>query len=210
MTASRTPPPPTLVVATSNLGKLAEIRALLAAHRVTLLRPIDLLGHSLEVVEDGETFQSNAEIKARAVALATGQPALADDSGLEVDALGGLPGVRSARFAGEGSSDSENNAELMRRLAAIGPTPITARFRCAMALFDPTNDAIEIVNGSCEGTITLEPRGTNGFGYDPLFVVTELGTRTMAQLSAEEKNAISHRGKALRAMLPRLLRVIEG
>jgi XTP/dITP diphosphohydrolase len=200
----------TLVVATSNLGKLAEIRALLVAHPVTLLRPIDLLGHSLDVVEDGETFQANAELKARAVALATSQPALADDSGLEVDALGGLPGVRSARFAGEGASDSENNAELMRRLAAIGTTPIPARFRCSMALFEPGSDVLEIVSGSCEGTITLEPRGTNGFGYDPLFVVTELGTRTMAELSAAEKNSVSHRGKAMRAMLPRLLAMLEG
>jgi XTP/dITP diphosphohydrolase len=199
----------TLVVATSNLGKLQEIRLLLEGHPVTLVRPIDILGRPMQVVEDGATFQENAAIKARCVGQATGALTLADDSGLEVDVLGGLPGVRSARFAFESASDSDNNAELLRRLANFTQHPVTARFRCAMALFVPRRDAIETVSGACEGTIVREPRGSAGFGYDPLFVVTELGERTMAELSAEEKNVVSHRGKALRAMLPHLLRTIS-
>jgi XTP/dITP diphosphohydrolase len=210
MTANATSTPRTLVIATSNLGKLAEIRSMLEGQPVTLLRPVDVLGHSLEVVEDGDTFEANAEKKAREVATATGHLTLADDSGLEVDILGGLPGVRSARFAGEGASDAENNAELLRRLQGVETTPITARFRCAMALFDPSSNTLDIATGRCEGAITREPRGTNGFGYDPLFVVTELGTRTIAELPPVEKNAVSHRGRALNAMLPRLLRKIEG
>lgn len=204
MTANATSSPRTLVIATSNLGKLAEIRSMLAEQPVTLLRPVDVLGHALEVVEDGDTFEANAEKKAREVAAATGHLTLADDSGLEVDALGGLPGVRSARFAGEGASDAENNAELLRRLQGVETKPITARFRCAMALFDPSSNTLDMATGRCEGAITREPRGSNGFGYDPLFVVTELGTRTIAELPSAEKNAVSHRGKALAAMLPRL------
>jgi len=198
----------TLIVATTNLGKLAEIRAMLDRHSVTLLRPIDVLGHSLDVVEDADTFEANAELKARAVAAATGHLTLADDSGLEVDALGGLPGVRSARFAGEQASDADNNAELLRRLKDVDCVALTARFRCAMALFDPTGGACEVVNGSCEGTIIREPRGHNGFGYDPLFLVAGQGNRTLAELPSAEKNAISHRGKAISAMLPRLLAMI--
>jgi len=198
----------TLVVATSNLGKLEEIRHLLEWYAIGVVRPIDLLGHSVEVVEDGTTFQANAELKARAVALATGQMALADDSGLEVDALGGLPGVRSARFAGDGATDAENNAELMRKLADCDLATITARFRCAMALFDPSRNALHVVSGVCEGTITRQPRGTQGFGYDPHFVVTAFGTRTMAELSIAEKNSVSHRGQALSAILPRLLETL--
>jgi XTP/dITP diphosphohydrolase len=196
----------TLVVATSNRGKLEEIRTLLVGTAIELLRPVDVLGHAVDVVEDGETFEANAEIKARAVGRATGQLALADDSGLEVDVLGGLPGVRSARFAGDGANDQDNNAELLRRLAGCREPIITARFRCAMALYDPAVDSVDIVSGACEGAITLSPRGTLGFGYDPLFLVAEIENRTMAELSTVEKNIVSHRGKALRAMLPRILR----
>jgi XTP/dITP diphosphohydrolase len=205
MTIDRNPFKSTLVVATSNLGKLAEIRSLLEEHPIRLVRPIDILSHPIEVVEDGLTFQDNAEKKARAVGVATGEVTLADDSGLEVDAIGGLPGVRSARFAGVGASDEQNNIELMRQLADCSSSLITARFRCAIALFDPNRDVVDIVSGSCEGTIIRTPRGTAGFGYDPHFAVTEMANRTMAELSAAEKNLISHRGKALRAMLPRLL-----
>jgi XTP/dITP diphosphohydrolase len=199
-----------LVIATTNLGKLEEIRVLLEGRAVTLARPIDILGRSLDVVEDGETFQANAELKARAVGLATGELTLADDSGLVVDALGGLPGVRSARFAGVGANDRSNNEELLRRLAGHGASPLTARFCCAMALFDPKTQNVEHASGTCEGTITLEPRGTNGFGYDPLFVVTAYGTRTMAELSAAEKNSVSHRARAIAAMVPRLTAFIAG
>lgn len=197
-----------LIIATNNLHKLKEIRQLLEAYPIDVARPIDLLGRSLDVVEDGETFEENAAIKARAVAAATGYLTLADDSGLEVDELGALPGVRSARFAGEGASDSANNAELLRRLAAI-PTPNpAARFRCAMALYDPARQSTEFTSASCEGSITRQARGSHGFGYDPLFVVAGLGDRTMAELADVEKNAISHRGRALRAMLPKILRAL--
>jgi XTP/dITP diphosphohydrolase len=199
----------TLVVATSNLGKLAEIRSLLEDHPVRLVRPIDLLSQAIEVVEDGATFQENAEKKARAVGMATGEVTLADDSGLEVDVLGGLPGVRSARFAGDAASDEQNNAELMRRLVDCKASAIEARFRCAIALFDPRREAVDIASACCEGTITRRPRGTAGFGYDPHFIVTEMANRTMAELSATEKNAISHRGRALRAILPRLLEILS-
>lgn len=198
-----------LVVATSNLGKIEEIRTLLDGQPVIVARPEDLLGYRVEVVEDGETFQQNAEIKARRLAAETGLLTLADDSGLEVDALGGQPGVRSARFAGEKATDADNNAELLRRLAGVESEGSSARFRCAMALFDPARKLLRLADASCEGRIIGAPRGTGGFGYDPLFEVAEYGTRTMAELSMAEKNRISHRGKALRAMLPWILQALS-
>lgn len=201
--------PVTLVVATNNTGKLAEIRRLLGGYPVELLRPVDVLGRSIEVIEDGNTFQANAALKARAVGTATGCLTLADDSGLEVDVLDGLPGVRSARFAGDGARDSDNNSELLRRLGAFRQRPFTARFRCAVVLYEPQRDWLKTVSGSCEGWITLHPKGTAGFGYDPLFVVDGENGRTMAELEADEKNRISHRGKALRAILPELLNAIS-
>jgi XTP/dITP diphosphohydrolase len=197
-----------LVIATNNVGKLSEIRQLLAAHPIEVCRPRDLLGHALDVVEDGDSFEANAALKARAVAAATGHLTLADDSGLEVDALGGLPGVRSARFAGEQASDGDNNRELLQRLGAVSAARPTARFRCAMALFDPTRQTTEFTSGACEGWITRQPRGTHGFGYDPLFVVEGEGDRTMAELDDMQKNVISHRGRALRAMLPKILQAL--
>jgi XTP/dITP diphosphohydrolase len=205
---SGTTHPKKLVIATSNQGKIEEIRKLLEGHPVILLRPEDVLGERIEVVEDGTTFQRNAEIKAREVAQVTGLLTLADDSGLQVDALGGLPGVRSARFAGERATDADNNAELLRRLADVEDGALGARFRCAMVLFDPANQQLRLSEGTCEGHISRVARGTEGFGYDPLFVVAAYGNRTMAELTLSEKNQVSHRGQAMRSMLPWILEAI--
>jgi XTP/dITP diphosphohydrolase len=193
-----------LVVATTNAGKLREIEALLQGELVTLFRPFDLLGYTPEITEDGERFEDNAVLKATAIAKLTGRATLADDSGLEVDVLGGRPGVRSARFAGEGASDADNVAALRRALRELGVSASLARFRCAVALVNRHGDVLAVRHGTCEGRVIDEVRGSSGFGYDPMFVVTELGNRTLAELADGEKNAISHRGRALRAMLPDL------
>jgi XTP/dITP diphosphohydrolase len=207
----------TLVVATSNRGKLAELRALLAGLPLEVLSLAEAVPNPPHVIEDGVTFAENAVKKARAAADATVMMALADDSGLEVDALGGRPGVRSARFAHEHATDAENNTALLTALEPLAdeaaggrPGLFPARFRCALALVDPYTNAgrPQVVVGTCEGAITRTPRGTQGFGYDPLFVVD--GTeKTMAELTDEEKNTVSHRGRALRALLPLLARVLE-
>jgi XTP/dITP diphosphohydrolase len=164
------------------------------------------------VEEDGETFAANAAKKAREVAAAAGLPALADDSGLEVDALDGAPGVRSARYAGAGHDDAANNRRLLAELAGVPTARRTARFRCAVALADPRGplgDTVEIREGACAGVILESPRGHNGFGYDPLFLYPELG-RTFAELSLEEKGRLSHRARALAAMLPVLRAYLVG
>lgn len=200
-----------LVVATTNRGKLDELRALLAELPVEVEALSDRLRDPPRTIEDGATFAENAVKKARAASDATGMLALADDSGLEVDALGGRPGVHSARFAHERASDAENNAavlaaleELTDPIAAGGENPgLRARFRCVLALIDPfTGDGEpRIVEGVCEGTIARTPRGSGGFGYDPVFVVS--GTnRTMAELDPEEKRRISHRARAVAALRP--------
>jgi XTP/dITP diphosphohydrolase len=200
-----------LVFATRNQGKLVELREL-----VTGIDVIDVeeaarrLGHEIpDVVEDADTFAGNAIKKARETSAATGWPALADDSGLEVDALGGRPGVRSARFAHERATDAENNAALLRELEDIDEGARGARFRCVLALADPWREAEEYVaQGSCEGSIARTPRGHGGFGYDPLFLVSGKDGRAMAELSETEKNLISHRALAveqLRTILVRLL-----
>ncbi|MDP9151882.1 MAG: non-canonical purine NTP pyrophosphatase [Myxococcota bacterium] len=212
----------TLVVATTNRGKLAELRALLATLPLRVRSADEVMGHPMRLVEDGTTFAENALKKARAVAVATRALTLADDSGLEVDALGGRPGVRSARFAHESASDAENNAALLaalqslgQRLAApFGSSPLfPARFRCVLALVDPLESGREpmTVEGVCEGALTLRPRGAAGFGYDSLFVVSRPNEpeKTMAELSEEEKNRVSHRAVALGALRPVLLRVLS-
>lgn len=206
-----------LVVATGNRGKLEEIRHLLEGLQLEVLALGDVVKRDLHIVEDGNTFEENALIKARAVVRATGMLTLADDSGLEVDALDGAPGVRSARYAGERATDAENNAALLAALgtldrdatgAQVEPS-FAARFRCVLALVDPfTGDGEPyVVDGACEGRITQTPRGSGGFGYDPLFLVegTDL---TMAELPEGEKNRISHRGRAmakLRLVLEKVL-----
>lgn len=157
--------------------------------------------------ETGTTFVENALLKARAAADQTGLVAIADDSGLEVDALDGAPGVRSARFAGEPSDDAANNALLLRRLAAVPPEKRAARFRSVVAIVTP--DGSEFVSeGTLEGTVLRVPRGSSGFGYDPLFVPLGLD-RTLAELTMEEKNRISHRGQAVRRAIERLLPLLE-
>jgi XTP/dITP diphosphohydrolase len=187
-----------IVVATRNRGKLREIVPLLAELGLEL-HTIDELAPGAELREDGLTFEENALAKARQAARATGLPAIADDSGLEVDALGGAPGVHSARYAGSGASDAENNAKLRAALAALPGAPSTGRFRCVAAFVDPARGLEIVRDGSCAGEILGEPRGAGGFGYDPLFLVPALG-RTMAELSLEEKNRLSHRAAAFHAL----------
>jgi XTP/dITP diphosphohydrolase len=187
-----------VVVATRNRGKLAELRRLLAGLPLELVG-LDAVGPVPEVVEDGDTFEANAAKKAREVAVATGLPALADDSGLEVDALGGAPGVRSARFAGEGATDQANNRLLLERMAAVPGPERTARFRCVLAFADPAGPLghrVHLEEGVCEGHIAEAPRGQDGFGYDPLFVPMGL-ERSMAEIAPELKDSISHRGQAV-------------
>jgi XTP/dITP diphosphohydrolase len=199
-----------IVIATTNEGKLNELRALLGDLPLQLLSVTDVLGDKPAITEDGTTFAQNALVKARAISLATSLYALADDSGLEVDALGGRPGVRSARFAHERATDAENNAALLRELDEVGDEARSARFRCVLALANPwAPDQVETVEGSCEGFIARAPRGSAGFGYDPLFIVPELGGRVMAELSEDEKNSVSHRARAVRALRPVLSRLIE-
>jgi len=206
-----------LVVATHNRGKLDELRLLLAPLGVQVLSPQDVAKRPITVIEDGDTFDANAKKKALAVAGITMMLTVADDSGLEVDALGGAPGVRSARFAGERATDAENNAALLAALDALESDPhgsrsgesYKARFRCVLALVDPLvkdGDPF-LVEGTCEGRIARAPRGSGGFGYDPLFIVDGI-EKTMAELSEEEKSRISHRGRAfdkLRLVLEKTL-----
>lgn len=187
-----------VVVATGNAGKLAEIRAALEFTGWEFVS-VKELGDWDDPDETGATFEENARIKAKAAHERFGLPALADDSGLEVDALDGVPGVRSSRFAGETATDAENNALLLERLADVMPPARSARFRCTIVLV--TDDGAEVVaTGACEGAIAVEPAGTGGFGYDPLFLPIATPGRTMAQLDIAEKHAISHRGAALRVL----------
>jgi len=201
-----------LVVATSNRGKLAELEELFAGMSIEVRPVAEVVVDPPHVVEDGSTLGDNAVKKARAVAHATMELTLADDSGLEVDALGGRPGVRSARFAHDRATDAENNAALLAALDALdAPSEggFRARFRCVLALVDPFTGGGEArtVEGVCEGTITRTPRGAGGFGYDPIFVVA--GTdKTMAELDEAEKNRVSHRGRAFAALRPMLERVL--
>lgn len=200
-----------LLVATSNRGKIAEIRALFADLPIEIISLAHALPGRDQAPEDGATFRDNALIKARAAAAAAMLVTLADDAGLEVDALGGRPGVRSARFSGEGATDAENNAALLKALDDVEDRHRRARFRCVMALIDPwaDEDAREqIVEGSCEGVIARAPRGGGGFGYDPLFVVDDAG-RTMAELTDDEKNHLSHRARAAAALRPALLALLD-
>lgn len=190
-----------LLFATSNKKKIAELSAMLAGTSIEIVSLAD--AQPLEVVEDGDTFEANALKKARAYSAVHGITALADDSGLCVDALYGGPGVRSARFAPEGpDQDARNTALLLARLSGVPMDARGAEFRCVLALVSP--DGIEqLYEGRCRGRIVLAPRGANGFGYDPIFEPAGL-TRTLAELSPEEKNALSHRGKALAELVQAL------
>ena len=184
-----------LLVATRNKGKLRELASLLSDVPMRLIS-LDEAGVDDDVEETGATFEENALLKATAYARASGLTTLADDSGLEVDALGGEPGVRSARYAGAGADDGARVRLLLSKLSETPSGRRQARFRCAIAVASPHRSA-QTFPGVCEGTIADAPRGRNGFGYDPVFLFPETG-RTMAELSDEEKDAVSHRGMAAR------------
>jgi XTP/dITP diphosphohydrolase len=199
------------VVATRSEHKLRELRELLALHETDLVS-LDELGVEGDPVEDGATFQTNAAIKARFGLRATGLPTLADDSGLEVDALGGGPGVRTRRYAGEDATDDANNAKLLDALRGLPPDRRGARYVCALALALPDDAgprggvATVVTRGTCRGRIAAEPRGTGGFGYDPIFEPASEppGGRTLGLWTPAEKHAISHRARAARRMAVRL------
>lgn len=202
---------PSIVLASTNRGKIAEFRALLADVAAEIVSTADVIREGITIAEDGATFEENALHKATVVSGATVMVALADDSGLEVDALDGRPGVRSARFAHLRATDAENNAALLAALADVEDEQArSARFRCVLALVDPWAEpgaSPVIVEGRCEGFIAREPRGAGGFGYDPLFIVKGFG-RTMAELSETEKNTVSHRALAVAAIHPALRSLI--
>ena len=200
--------PARLVLATGNAGKLREMRAILAPWNVEVLPQSDFTAASVD--ETGLSFVENAILKARSAAEASGLPAIADDSGLEVDALHGAPGIYSARYAGPGADDAANNARLLRELDAVPDSGRTARYRCAMVFMRwPLDPAPVVRQASWEGRIARLPRGTGGFGYDPLFLVGD-GAVMAAELEAAHKNSISHRGKALRALVAALTEPGEG
>ena len=184
---------PKLLIATRNSGKMRELRQLLggAPHEIASL---DDLGIADEIEETGATFEENAALKAEGYSQLSGLLTLADDSGLEVDALGGAPGVRSARYAGADASDADRVSLLLKNLEGTRADDRTARFRCVIAISAP-GERTRIYSGVCEGRIAAEPRGDNGFGYDPVFDFPELGM-TMAELPSERKNAVSHRARA--------------
>ncbi len=184
---------PQLLVATNNRGKLAEYHALLNDCGWQLVSPAEI-GLRLSVEETGSDYATNARIKAEAFARASGLLTLADDSGLEVDALGGRPGPLSARYAGPSQTDKQGVDLILAEMKDVPPERRGARFRCVIALARPDGD-VRTVEGECPGVIINEPRGHNGFGYDPVFYLPQLG-RTMAELIADEKNAISHRADA--------------
>jgi len=193
-----------LLLATNNQGKLRELRAILADLPLELVTPADIR-LELDVPEDGSTYAENASKKALAFALASGLTALADDSGLEVDALHGAPGLYSARYSTKpGASDADRRAFLLQNLRGQ-PRPWSARFRATVAVAGPEG-SVQIVEGTCEGEVIPEERGAGGFGYDPIFFLPELG-KTMAELPEETKNRLSHRARAVQAAKPILMRL---
>jgi XTP/dITP diphosphohydrolase len=198
---------PGLLVATRSTHKLRELRDLLDLEHAELVS-LDQLGVEGEPIEDGETFRTNAAIKARFGLRATGLPTLADDSGLEVDALGGGPGVRTRRYAGEDATDVDNNAKLLAALDGLPPERRGARYVCVLALAMPDAPLV-FARGTCRGRIALTSRGTGGFGYDPIFEPESEppGGRTFGLWAAADKNRISHRGRAARRMALRLAQI---
>lgn len=185
-----------IVIATKNQGKVREMINAFQGLPVELVSLADLAERFQEPVEDGDTFAANSLLKAGYYQKQTGMACLADDSGLEVEALGGAPGVYSARFAGENASDADNNAKLQQELKKLGRESSTAAYQCALTFMDAEGRVLT-AKGFCRGEIRLQARGENGFGYDPYFYV---GDVTMAEMSLAEKQAISHRGAALREM----------
>lgn len=200
--------PRRLLLATRARHKVRELAELLDLPGVTLLTPADV-GIEGEPVEDADSFRGNAEIKVRYYAARSGLPTLADDSGLEVDALGGRPGILTRRYAGPDASDADNNARLLHELDGLPAEQRGARYQCVLAFVDPTEGEAPTIfrEGSFEGRIAAYPRGHGGFGYDPIFEPESEapGARTVGQMSAAEKHELSHRGKAARAMAEYLL-----
>jgi len=185
--------PKKLLLATNNKGKVREYKSLLQGIPFQLVTPFNI-GITTEVKETGNSFEENATLKASTLAKESGLLTMADDSGLEVDALNGEPGVLSSRYAGEKASDRDKIEYLLLRLKDIPGDKLAARFRCVIAIATPEG-RVELCSGECAGFITTEPRGYNGFGYDPVFYLPELG-KTMAELPPEQKNRISHRARA--------------
>jgi len=204
-----TPDRPRLLVATRSAHKLAELRQLLALSRAELVT-LDDVGIDEDVEETGSTFEANARLKARFAARASGLPSLADDSGIEVHALGGRPGVRTRRYAGEAATDAQNNAKLLGELDGLPPERRGARYVCVLALALPGRagprggQPVISVRGTCRGRIAATGKGNGGFGYDPIFEPASEppGGRTLGEWSQDEKNRISHRGAAARRMTP--------
>lgn len=187
-----------VVLATRNQGKVKEFNKLFSELGWEGISLANFEGVP-EVIEDGETFEANAVKKAVTISTYLGLPAVGDDSGLEVDALGGRPGVYSARYAGEHATDEENWRKLLGELEGVPDEKRTARFRCTLAYVEPGKEPV-IATGACEGVIAREPAGTNGFGYDPVFYLPAEG-KMMAQLSPEQKNQLSHRAHAMKRLL---------
>jgi XTP/dITP diphosphohydrolase len=195
-----------LLIATNNQGKVRELQEILSDLRVELVTPTQI-GLTLEVEEDGSTYEENAAKKALAFARASGLIALADDSGLEVDALDGAPGIYSARYSSKpGATDADRRTYLLEKLTGK-PHPWTAHFHATIAIATPAGE-VQFAEGNCPGEIIPEERGSGGFGYDPIFLLPELG-QTMAELPAEEKNRLSHRARAAQAARPILASLFE-
>ena len=190
-----------ILIATMNEGKLREYQRLLADVPGLELETMASLETQVDVEEDQDTFEANARKKATEVARVAGVVCLADDSGLEVDALGGRPGVRSARYAGEGATDARNNEKLLQDLRGMSDAERTARFRCAIVVVDADGRELAAADGACEGRIENAAKGTHGFGYDPLFIPDGYA-QTMAELAPGTKNEISHRAKAAAKLVP--------
>ena len=193
---------PRLLIATNNPGKLAELQRLLTGCGWELVSPATL-GLALPDDEPGQTYEENAKIKALNGARASGLVTLADDSGLEIDALDGAPGARSARFLGEGAGFEERFAEILGRMSGLPSERRWARFRCVIAVAEPGSDAVRLFDGDVQGLIALEPRGELGFGYDPIFYLPQRA-RTIAELPPHVKDVISHRGRAAMRARPAL------
>lgn len=197
---------PRLLIATTNPGKVREIFALLGDIGARLVTPPEV-GLALEVDETGATYAENAKRKALVYAAASGLVTFGDDSGLEVDALGGAPGLHTARFAGPGASDADRIRLLLQKLEGIPGSERTARFRCAVAIAEPGGETA-IAEGMCEGRIAIAPSGINGFGYDPVFFLPEHGC-TMAELHDRVKNSVSHRARAVLAAQPMIVAALR-
>ena len=198
-----------LLVATTNQGKFAEVQAFLKSLPLTILS-LESLSKWPAVVEDGATFEENALKKARALSEYSGMLTLADDSGLEVDALNGAPGIYSARYAGEGGSDDQNNKKLLSELTGVPEEKRSGRFVCALALCAPEAQGVKewTVRESCEGRIAFDLRGRNGFGYDPLFYYPPF-SKTFGEIDRETKATVSHRGKALKKLAELLPSLVD-